>query len=165
MAASEDPVAVVRRVIDAVDQNDGAQLRALFAPDHVEHLLWHEPLPLPGDDSPPLLDRYDQRNVNAQADFAESRTTIDEQFACGDRVVTAFMVQATHRPSGRPVTIRGLGIDRVVEGKIVESWSSLDRLGLLQQLGTVAPSRQLFEQAGLTLLRPPLETGNGHVTA
>ena len=151
MAASEDPVAVVRRVIDAVDRNDGAQLRVLFAPDHVEHLLWHEPLPLPGDDSQPLLDRYDQLHANAQADFAQSRTTIDEQFACGDRVVTAFTVQATHRQSGTLVMFRGIGIDRVVEGTIVESWSSVDCLGLLQQLGTVAPSRQLFEQAGLTL--------------
>ena len=151
MAASEDPVAVVRRVIDAVDRNDGAQLRALFAPDHVEHLLWHEPLPLPGDDSQPLLDRYDQLNANAQADFGDSRTTIEEQFACGDRVVTAFTAHSTHRQSGTPVTFRGITIDRVVDGKIVETWSSTDRLGLLQQLGTVAPSRQLFAQAGLTM--------------
>jgi ketosteroid isomerase-like protein len=151
MATIDDPVAVVRRALDAYDRDDAAQLRGLFAPDHVEHLLWHEPLPLPGDASQPLLDRYEQVNANAQADFAESRTAIDEQFACGDRVVTAFTLRATHRKSGTPVAFRGITIDRVVDGKIVETWSSVDRLGLLQQLGTVAPSRQLFEEAGLTL--------------
>jgi ketosteroid isomerase-like protein len=151
VAATDDPVAVVNAVIDAVDRNDTTQLRVLFAPDHVEHLLWHEPLPLPGDDSQPLLDRYDQLTANAQADFTESRTTIDEQFACDDRVVTAFTAQATHRKSGTPVTFRGITIDRVVDGKIVETWGSQDRLGLLQQLGTVASSRELFAQAGLTM--------------
>ena len=151
MAAPDDPVVVIRRAIEAYDRDDNAQLRMLFAPDHVEHLLWHQPLPLPGDDSQPLLDRYEQLNANAQADFGESRTTIDEQFACGDRVVTAFTVQATHRKSGSPVSFHGITIDRVVDGKIVETWSSLDRLGLLQQLGTVASSRELFEQAGLTM--------------
>jgi len=153
MAARDDPVAVVRRVLDAVDRHDPGPLRDLFAPEHVEHVLWHEPWPLPGDDAPLLRDHNDhdeQLNANDQADVVESRTTIDEQFACGDRVVTVFSVQARHRPSGRPVTIRGIGIDRVVEGKIVESWSSLDRLGLLQQLGIVAPSRQLFAHAGVT---------------
>ena len=151
MAVPDDPVSVVRRAIDAYDRDDAAQLRILFAADHVEHPLWHEPLPLPGDDSQPILDRYEQLNANSQADFADSHTTIDEQFACDDRVVTAFMVQATHRKSGTPVLLRGITIDRVVAGKIVETWGSLDRLGLLQQLGTVASSRELFEQAGLTL--------------
>ena len=151
MAATDEPVAVVNRAIEAYDRDDAAQLRTLFAPDHVEHLLRHEPLPLPGDDSQPLLDRYDQLNANAQADFAESRTTIEAQFACGDRVVTAFTLQATHRKSGTPVASRGITIDRVVDGTIVETWISLDRLGLLQQLGTVPPSRELFAQAGLTL--------------
>ena len=117
----------------------------------MEHLLWHEPLPLPGDDSQPLHDRYDQLNPNAQADFGDSRTTIDEQFACADRVVTEFTAHSTHRQSGTPVMFRGITIDRVVDGKIVETWGSSDRLGPFQQLGTVAPSRQLFEQAGLTM--------------
>ena len=151
MAATDDPVSVVRRVLDALDREDTAQLRVLFAPDHVEHLLWHSPLPLPGDDSQPLLDRYEQLDANAKADFADSRTEINEQFACGDRVVTAFTVHATHRKSGTPVTFRGISIDRVADGQIVETWSSMDRLGLLQQLGAVAPTRELFEQAGLTL--------------
>jgi ketosteroid isomerase-like protein len=151
MATSDDPIAVVRRIIDAYERDDTAQLRTLYAADHVEHLLWHQPLPLPGDDTQPLLDRYEQANANALADFGQTRTTIEEQFACGDRVVTALAMHATHQKSGTPVTFRGITIDRVVNGQIVETWSSLDRLGLLQQLGTVASSRELFAQAGLTL--------------
>jgi predicted ester cyclase len=144
LAPSDDPITVVRRVIDAYERNDDAQLRTLYAADHVEHLLWHQPLPLLGDDTQPLLDRYEQANVNALADFGQTQTTIEEQFVCGDRVVTVLTMHATHQKSGTPVTFRGIAIDRVVDGQIVETWSRTDRVGLLQQLGTVAPSRELF---------------------
>lgn len=60
-------------------------------------------------------------------------------------------IHATHQKSGTQVTLRGIAIVRVINGQIVETWSSMDRLGLLHQLGTVASSCELFEQAGLTL--------------
>jgi hypothetical protein len=35
------------------------------------------------------------------------------------------------------VTVTGITIDRIVGGKLVESWASWDFLGMLQQLGVV----------------------------
>jgi predicted ester cyclase len=41
-------------------------------------------------------------------------------------------------PTGRPVRISGMVIDRIVDGKIVEEWEEWDALGMMQQLGVVA---------------------------
>jgi ketosteroid isomerase-like protein len=142
---------ILQRVISAIEDADDATLRELFAPDHIDHLLWHEPLPLPGGDDEPLLDRYEQAEVNACGDFPETRITGEAQFACGDRVVTVWTSRAPHARSGVPVEERGIAISRIADGKIAESWTSADRLGLLQQLGAVETSRELFKKADLTL--------------
>jgi ketosteroid isomerase-like protein len=149
-ANSDANIAVVRRAIAAVERGDSAQLRELFAADHVDHLLWHQPLPLPGDETQPLLDRYEEADAKGRADFPEGQFTIEEQFACGDRVVSIVTMRATAAASGRAVELRGMVIDRVVAGKIVESWSSQDRLGLFQQLGVVPATPELISLAGLT---------------
>jgi hypothetical protein len=41
------------------------------------------------------------------------------------------------------VTYTGFDMNRIVGGKIVESWVSYDALGLLQQLGLVRPVQGL----------------------
>jgi predicted ester cyclase len=40
-------------------------------------------------------------------------------------------------PTGKQATVTGISIGRVVNGKIVESWSNFDALGMMQQLGVV----------------------------
>jgi predicted ester cyclase len=39
--------------------------------------------------------------------------------------------------TGKQSEVTGITIDRIVGGKIVESWNNWDTLGLLQQLGVV----------------------------
>jgi predicted ester cyclase len=41
-------------------------------------------------------------------------------------------------PTGKQVTVTGIIINRVVNGKSAEGWLNFDALGMLQQLG-VAP--------------------------
>lgn len=41
--------------------------------------------------------------------------------------------------SGKQVTMEGITILRIEEGKIVERWGRIDALGLLQQLGVIPP--------------------------
>ena len=44
-------------------------------------------------------------------------------------------------PTGRSVTVTGMGVDRISGGQIVESWANYDALGMLAQLGAIpAPS-------------------------
>ena len=59
-------------------------------------------------------------------------------------VVTRWTARATHTadlqglpPTGRCVTVQGIWIHRVRDGKIQESWNVWDTLGMLQQLEVV----------------------------
>ena len=40
-------------------------------------------------------------------------------------------------PTGKETTVTGVTIDKIKDGKIVESWNNWDTLGLMQQLGVV----------------------------
>jgi predicted ester cyclase len=41
-------------------------------------------------------------------------------------------------PTGEQVTVAGMEINHVRDGKIVESWSISDALGMMRQLGAVS---------------------------
>ncbi len=77
---------------------------------------------------------------------ADIQYTIEDQFAVGDKVVTRWSANGTHTGdflgapgSGRSYTITGISIERVENGKIVETWSNWDLMGLLVQIG-LAPA-------------------------
>lgn len=62
----------------------------------------------------------------------------------GDIVVEQFTASGTHRgevmgrsPTGARVSIGGINIFRLEDGRIVERWGRLDELGFLTQLGVV----------------------------
>jgi predicted ester cyclase len=68
----------------------------------------------------------------------------EDQIAQGDRVVTRWTAHARHMgefqgvpPTGRQVTMTGIDIDRLANGKVVECWPMMDELSVLQQLGVV----------------------------
>jgi C-1 hydroxylase len=78
--------------------------------------------------------------------FPDGRMTIEDMVAEGDRVATRKTFRGTHRgelmgipPSGKAVAIGLMDFVRLVDGKVVESWNAADDLGLLQQLGVLAP--------------------------
>jgi ketosteroid isomerase-like protein len=148
--SAEENMALVRRSVDALTAGDTAALRTLLAPDHVLHELTHDAHPMPGTDDQPILDRYEQDLANGRVDFPDTTATIDEQFACGDRVVTITTTRGTHAASGRAIAVRGIGVDRIADGRIAESWLCGDRLGFYQQLDVVGTTRELIAQAGLT---------------
>jgi len=82
---------------------------------------------------------------------------IEDQVAEGDTVVTLWTTHGTNTGSlfgmpatNKPATITGITIDHIVGGKIVETWTNFDALGMLQQLGVVpAPG-----QSSLHRLQP-----------
>ena len=78
--------------------------------------------------------------------FPDLHFTVEDQIAEGDKVVTRWTCTGTHRgelmgiaPTGKLGTITGITIYRFSGGKIQESWSNWDDLGMLQQLGIVPP--------------------------
>lgn len=76
--------------------------------------------------------------------FPDLRFAIEHEIAEGDTVVTHWVFRGTHRgdlmgipPTGKQITVEGATIDRVANGKIVETWDLWDTLGMLQQLGLI----------------------------
>jgi steroid delta-isomerase-like uncharacterized protein len=72
------------------------------------------------------------------------RLTIEDEIAEGDRVVTRWSARGTHEgeffgipATGKQATVTGVTIDRIIDGRIAESWTNWDTLGLLQQLGAI----------------------------
>jgi predicted ester cyclase len=74
--------------------------------------------------------------------FPDARSTVEEQVAEADTVVTRWRARGTHRgelgpipPTGRDFEMEGVTIERIAAGKIAEVWVARDELGLLRQLG------------------------------
>lgn len=114
--------------IDALDE--------LLADDFVEH----NPPPGMGSDRDGFKDFI--RDVH-QA-FDDQVYTVKDQIVEGDRVVERWDLTATHvaewmgiAPTGKRITLTGIDISRLKDGRIVEHWTQCDMLGLLQQLGVI----------------------------
>ncbi len=97
-----------------------------------------EPEPVRG---PAGLRAQLQTYINA---FEGAHVTVDEQFAEGDLVATRWTGRGTHTgeiqgvaPTGKEITVTGITISRVENGKVVEERQVWDALGMLVQLGAV----------------------------
>jgi len=84
--------------------------------------------------------------VTVRSAFPDFHVTIDDMVAEGDRVAYRWTMCGTHSgefagitPTGKQVTGWGMSIERIVGGKIVETWNRYDTLSLMQQLGVIPP--------------------------
>lgn len=67
--------------------------------------------------------------------FPDLTLTVEEQFSDGDYVCSRWRSDGTHEESGRHVTVTGISIDKIQDGKVVEAWNNWDNAGMMQQLG------------------------------
>jgi steroid delta-isomerase-like uncharacterized protein len=79
--------------------------------------------------------------------FPDLHITIEDQIAEGDKVCSRATTRGTQRgaifgvaPTGKKITMSGLTLVRIVDGRIAESWVKNDALGLMTQLGAI-PAR------------------------
>jgi predicted ester cyclase len=108
---------------------------AAFAPDCVVHITGVAG-PLRG------IEAWKELVRGLLAAFPDLQFTTEDQLVQGDRVAFRWRATGTHTgplgaapPTGKPVTIDGLIIDRVVDGKVQERWEQWDQSLMLQQLG------------------------------
>lgn len=129
---------IVRRLVNGVwaDRNL-AIIDELIAPDYVGHDPT-QPEPIRGPEG------YRQFVGMYQAAFEDGMVTIDDEIAEGDLVVTRWTGRGTHTgelmgiaPTGKEVTVSGITISRLANGKIAEDWELMDALGMMVQLGAV----------------------------
>lgn len=74
--------------------------------------------------------------------FPDLRFTVEAQISEGDTVVSRWTATGTHcgdlkelPGTGRRFSVTGITMARVSNGRVEESWSNWDTLGLMQQLG------------------------------
>ena len=94
--------------------------------------------------TPPGLEGYKQQISMFHNAFPDLQTTVEDEIVEGDRLVMRFTMRGTHQgplmgipPTGKQITISGISIGRIANGKIVENWTNADLLGLFQQLGVI----------------------------
>jgi len=97
----------------------------------------------------PSRELYKQFIVRTRSAFPDFHATIEDQIAEGDVVVTRWSGHGTHQgihmgipPTHKQITMTGIVIERIVDGKAVEGWMEMDMLGMLQQLDAVRPPGQ-----------------------
>ncbi len=91
----------------------------------------------------------DVRLVNRRG-FPDYDITPEDIVAEGDKVVKRWVFQGTHSgefagipPTGKRVTMRGITLYRLAQGRVSEMYWNYDVFGLLQQLGAIpAPDQQ-----------------------
>ena len=76
--------------------------------------------------------------------FSDINFVVDEIFGVGDRVVKRWTFNATHTgefagipATGNKISLKGVSVSRIVDGKIAEELDYMDDLGFLQQLGVM----------------------------
>jgi steroid delta-isomerase-like uncharacterized protein len=135
--SDDDNRAVARRFGEEVwGQGDMEAADAVLADDFVEH---H---PAPG--QPPGREGHKQVVELWRTAFPDLTLTVDDLFADGAKVALRWTARGTHRgalmglpPTGRQVTLTGIDVLRIVDGRIAERWGEFNGIEMLQQLGAL----------------------------
>jgi steroid delta-isomerase-like uncharacterized protein len=134
---SEQNKALVRRLfVDDISAGDATVAAEIIHPDFVDHT------------NPPGM-QHGLEGHNAivalfKASFPDMQWQIKEMVAEGDRVVARTTMEATYAgdfigipPTGKHVSVDGIHILRIADGRIAEHWGNNDDLGLMRQLGVI----------------------------
>jgi predicted ester cyclase len=126
--------AVVRRIQEEVLKEGRLDLiDELFSADVIDHSN------LPG--FSPGREGIRQMIAMYRGVFENAQVNIESVVAEGDEVVSRCTISGTHvgeylgiAPTGKHVKITVLGVDRVVDGRVVEHWEHFDPLVLMQMI-------------------------------
>lgn len=91
--------------------------------------------------------------------FPDIHLSVEDVIEAGDKVVIRWTGRGTHlgelmglAPTGARTTTTGITIDRYdADGKVAESWTNWDTLGLLRQLGAAPVQGSVAEKIGIQL--------------
>jgi steroid delta-isomerase-like uncharacterized protein len=132
---SKENKAIVRRYVEQV-WNEGRldPFEEFFAQDVVPHT------------GPGVTDAKSMKQglANIRNAFPDINIALSDELAVEDKVVTRYTISGTHQgellgipATGKQAVWSGITIFRLTGGKIVEFWTQVDNLGLMQQLGVI----------------------------
>lgn len=125
---------------DAFNQGNLAAIDQLIAPDGISHhLSWGMPANRMG---------LKQLIAMLRTAFPDLHCTIEDQIIKGDKIAAHWTMRGTHKglflgnsPTNKPILVQGLIYARIENNQIIENWTVIDQMGVLQQLGLVPPPR------------------------
>jgi steroid delta-isomerase-like uncharacterized protein len=122
-----------------VVNGDIAKMRSLYEKYYGADFIYHN---MSGGDM--SREKAMQENAASIASFPDIKYSIDDIIAEGEKTAIRFTMQATHKgpfmgipATGKLVVVKGVEVDKIVDGKIVETWDFLDTLGMITQLGII----------------------------
>lgn len=135
----EENKAIIRRWLEEGWTNGNLSVAdELIDPDFIAHVAGGQAVPSGPDGVRQIVTAW-------RTGFPDGRMVIDDLISVADKVVIRMTWHGTHQgdfygiaPTNRQVSVTSIGIDRVVNGKIVEGWGEVDMLGMYQQLGVIA---------------------------
>ena len=134
--SAEDNKAVIRHLIDRLNQKDVDILDEVCTPDFVSHD--------PANPQVRSREEFKQWFAAMTRAFPDLHFTLEDIVAEGDRVAYRYTLHATHTgswrgapPTGKPITTTAMALTRFRDGKSAELWQNTDALGLVQQLGLI----------------------------
>jgi predicted SnoaL-like aldol condensation-catalyzing enzyme len=124
----ESRKAVFRALVDLYASGDVSALDQVIPPDYVGHTS-------AGDRD---REGFLQSILFFHSLYVYTKDTfrIEDQLVDGEKVVTRMTAYVTSRETGEPLTLLGINIARIVDGKIVEEWNTWERLQIPKRLGT-----------------------------
>ncbi len=134
---SEKNKALVRRFYEGiVNERNLALAYEMLDPDYIDHAPL--PIEIPGPEG-------FRRRVEQLHQMFEIRISLEDITADQDRVAFRWTINGTHvgefagvAPTQRAVTITGINLERIADGRIVEHWSEYDQLALMNQVAQAA---------------------------
>jgi steroid delta-isomerase-like uncharacterized protein len=144
-----DNKAIVRRFYEEVWNKRRLEVvDELISPSHA----LNDPLASDSQVGPKL---YKQRVVELTASFPDLRFTIEDIITEKGKSAVCWTFSGTHKgefrdipATGKKVSVEGITIHHVTNGKILDSYARWDALGLMRQLGDVPPLRQTIVAEG-----------------
>jgi ketosteroid isomerase-like protein len=116
----ESRKAVFRRLVDLYATGDISALEEVIAPNYVGHTS-------AGDRD---LEGFRQSILFFHNLYVYTKDSfrVEDQLVDGEKVVTRMTANVRIRETGEPVTLLGINIARIVDGKIVEEWNTWEQL-------------------------------------
>lgn len=129
------------------DESD-IDLSRLFAPDYWNHVV---PAP-PGGWKRGIAAAVQIMQIY-RLSYPDLTIEIQDQMVADDKVITRYTAEGTHtaRPflhipaTAKHYKVSGIAIDRIANGKFVESWGQWDMCSLLSQMGLLPSEVQALD--------------------
>jgi predicted ester cyclase len=139
------PESLIYRIIDqAFNQGNLAVVDKLLSPNHFTHIAFG------GAPQGPAGLKW--LAAMFRTAFPDLHCTIEDEIWENEKSSAICLFQGIHNghffgnsPTGQAVSFMGFIFARTKAGQVVESWTMIDQMGLLQQLGIVPPPRGSIE--------------------